>query len=103
MNITDIDDKIIKRSKEEKKDFFEFGKYWEKDFFEICDLLGIEMPDVITRITEFVPEVVEYVQKIIENGFAYESNGSVYFDVDAYLKSGKVYPRLKVIKKVVDE
>ena len=61
MNITDIDDKIIKRSIEEKRDFFEFGRYWEKDFFEICEKLGIESPDVITRITEFVPEVVKYI------------------------------------------
>ena len=39
----------------EEKDFFQFGKYWEKDFFEICGLLGIDFPDVITRVTEFVP------------------------------------------------
>lgn len=47
------------------------------------------MPDVITRITEFVPEVVEYIKKIIENGFAYESKGSVYFNVRAFKDSGK--------------
>lgn len=98
MNITDIDDKIIKRSQEEKKDFFEFGKYWEKDFFEVCQKLEIDPPDVITRVTEFVPEVVEYIQKIIDNGFAYESNGSVYFNVPAFIKSGKVYPRLRTMK-----
>ena len=60
------------------------GKYWEKDFFEICDMLGVDTPDSITRITEFVPEVVTFIEKIISNGFAYESNGSVYFDVEAY-------------------
>ena len=59
----------------------------------------MDPPDVVTRITEFVPEVVDYIKKIIENGFAYESNGSVYFDVKAYQDSGKVYPRLKVQKK----
>jgi cysteinyl-tRNA synthetase len=42
------------------------------------------MPDVITRITEFVPEVIEYIKKIMENGFAYESKGSVYFNVPAF-------------------
>ena len=55
------------------------------------------MPDVITRITEFVPEVVEYIEKIIKNGFAYESKGSVYFDVKAFKDSGKEYPRLRVM------
>lgn len=103
MNITDIDDKIIKRSQEEGKEFFEFARHWEKDFFEIYELLGIDPPDVVTRITEFVPEVVEYIKKIMENGFGYESNGSVYFDTEAFLKSGKVYPRLKVRKKKEDE
>ncbi len=99
MNITDIDDKIIKRSGEMKEDFFKFGRRWEADFFDICEKLGIESPEVITRITEYVPEVVKFIQKIIDNGFAYESNGSVYFNVNAYKKSGKVYPRLKVQKQ----
>lgn len=44
----------------------------------------MDPPDVVTRITEFIPEVVTYIQKIIDNGFAYESNGSVYFNVEAY-------------------
>ena len=44
----------------------------------------MDPPDVVTRITEFIPEVIKYIQKIIDNGFAYESNGSVYFDVNAY-------------------
>ena len=98
MNITDIDDKIIKNSKEQGRDFFEFGKFWEKDFFEICQMLEIDPPNVITRVTEFVPEVVEYINKIIDNGFAYESNGSVYFNVPAFIESGKVYPRLRTMK-----
>lgn len=59
----------------------------------------MDPPDVVTRITEFIPEVVQYIQKIIENGYAYESNGSVYFDVESFLKSGKTYPRLKIRKK----
>jgi cysteinyl-tRNA synthetase len=47
-------------------------------------LLKIEPPNVVTRVTEFVPEIVSFIEKIISNGFAYESNGSVYFDVEAY-------------------
>lgn len=43
--------------------------------------LNVELPDVITRVSEFVPEIISYIEKIIANGYAYESNGSVYFDV----------------------
>lgn len=46
--------------------------------------LNIEKPDVITRVSEFIPEIITYTQKIIDNGFAYEANGSVYFNVDKF-------------------
>ena len=45
------------------------------------------MPDVLTRVTEFIPEVIDYVQKIIDNKYAYESDGSVYFDTKAFAKN----------------
>jgi cysteinyl-tRNA synthetase len=93
MNITDIEDKIIKRALEENKTPKEITEYWEKDFFEICGMLKIDPPNVVTRVTEFVPEIVRFIEKIIENGFAYESNGSVYFNVDAYQKDDRfIYP-----------
>ena len=42
--------------------------------------LNVQLPDILTRVSEFVPEIIEYTKKIIENGFAYENNGSIYFD-----------------------
>lgn len=52
-------------------------------------------PDVLTRVSEYVPEIVEYIKKIIENGLAYESNGSVYFDVGAFdAKPNHFYAKL---------
>ena len=53
----------------------------ETEFFNDCEALNIRLPTVITRVSEYVPEIVAYIEKIIENGYAYESNGSVYFDV----------------------
>ncbi len=42
------------------------------------------MPDVIVRVSEFLPEIISFIEKIIKNGYAYESNGSVYFDVQKF-------------------
>jgi len=89
MNVTDIDDKIIIRSRELGADFSQFARKWENDFFANMKSLGVKMPDVITRVSEFMPEIIAYIEKIIKNGYAYESNGSVYFDIEAFKKSSK--------------
>uniref|UniRef100_A0AAV1VL23 cysteine--tRNA ligase n=1 Tax=Peronospora matthiolae TaxID=2874970 RepID=A0AAV1VL23_9STRA len=73
----------------------ELSKFWEKSFLDDMAALNIKTPTVITRVSEYVPEVVEFVNGIINNGFAYESNGSVYFDTMAFGKSkGKAYGKL---------
>lgn len=52
-------------------------------------------PDVLTRVSEYIPEIIEYIEKIIENGLAYESNGSVYFDVAKFdSKENHFYAKL---------
>ena len=84
MNITDIDDKIIRKSLEEKISFEELSRRYETEFFDDMRRLNVSLPESITRVSEFVPEIVAFIQKIIENGYAYESNGSVYFDVKKY-------------------
>ena len=84
MNITDIDDKIIKRSNEAEKPFKEHARHFENSFFDDMKALNIELPDGITRVSEYVEEIKMYIEKIIANGFAYPSNGSVYFDITAY-------------------
>ncbi len=76
------------------KIFKDMTIYWEKEYFKDMDALGISRPDVLTRVTEYVPEIIQYVQKIIDNGFAYISNGSVYFDRNAFEKAGHVYAQL---------
>ena len=81
MNITDIDDKIIMRANERKIDFSKISRDMETEFFNDCEALNIRLPTVITRVSEYVKEIVEFIEKIISNGYAYESNGSVYFDV----------------------
>lgn len=95
MNITDIDDKIIYKSIEEGIDFAEFARKWEKDYFKNMELLGVQPPNKLVRVTEHVPEIVTYIEKIISNGFAYHANGSVYFDVGAFTGSGHHYCKLE--------
>ena len=52
-------------------------------------MLKVLRPNVLTRVSEYVPEIIEYIEKIVANGLAYESNGSVYFDVSGFDKKEK--------------
>ncbi|KAJ3324035.1 hypothetical protein HDU76_013507 [Blyttiomyces sp. JEL0837] len=69
--------------------FRDFAAYWEGEFFKDMDALNIRRPDVLTRISEYVPEVVTFVEQIQKNGFAYESQGSVYFDTVKFRQDPK--------------
>lgn len=64
-------------------------RYWEDEFHKDMTALNILPPDVLTRVSEYVPQIVEFIQKIIDNGLAYESNGSVYFAVNEFDKRDK--------------
>ena len=64
------------------------SRRFEKEFMDDMERLGVLPPDVLTRVSEYVPQVVTYVEKIIANGYGYASNGSVYFDTDKYLHDG---------------
>lgn len=73
----------------------DLSKFWEKAFLDDMASLNIKAPVVLTRVSEYVDEIVEFVEGIISNGFAYESNGSVYFDTAAFGASkGKAYGKL---------
>ncbi|KAF8893454.1 tRNA synthetases class I (C) catalytic domain-containing protein [Infundibulicybe gibba] len=58
--------------------------YWESRFFHDMARLRVRDPDTVTRVTEYVPEIVAFVERIIQNGYAYEAGGSVYFDTQAF-------------------
>lgn len=61
MNITDVDDKIIIRSRERGVGFNELGRTYEAEFFDDMAKLNVALPDVITRVTEYVPEIVAFI------------------------------------------
>ncbi|XP_030620827.1 cysteine--tRNA ligase, cytoplasmic [Chanos chanos] len=55
-------------------------KYWEGEYHKDMEALNVLPADVLTRVSEYVPEIVDFVKKIVDNGYGYESNGSVYFN-----------------------
>jgi len=58
-------------------------------------ILQVLQPCILTRVSEYIPEIVDYIERIIVNGLAYESNGSVYFDVNRFdTQEGHHYAKL---------
>jgi cysteinyl-tRNA synthetase len=71
--------------------FPEFIKLMESDFWTDMNSLNIMAPNIITRVTENIDNIINYIQTIMSNGYAYELNNSIYFDSEAFIKSGKVF------------
>lgn len=80
MGITDIDDKIIKRSMELKVPIDEISRKYEKEFFDSLKQLNVLPPTVITRVTDHMDDITKYIQKIVDNGYAYKTPSGIYFD-----------------------
>ncbi|KAJ9057492.1 cysteinyl-tRNA synthetase, variant 3 [Entomophthora muscae] len=68
----------------EHKIFRDLAAFWEKDFLGDMDALNVLPADILTRVSEYVPEVVGFVERIVANGYGYEVDGSVYFDTAAF-------------------
>jgi cysteinyl-tRNA synthetase len=87
-NITDVDDKIIAAANKEGVDALEYSSR----FTDIClgdlDKLGIRRADIYPKASETIPEMIKLTQKIIDNGYGYESGGDVYFSVEKFKNYG---------------
>ena len=98
MNITDVghlvsdadegEDKMMKAAKRENKNPFEIAEFYMNAFFKDIDSLNIDRPEIIARATEHIDIMEEYVKKIIENGFTYQTEDTVYFDTSKLDKYG---------------
>lgn len=97
MNLTDVghlvsdgdegEDKMIKSAREEGKTPLEIAEYYTKLFFRDLDRLDVDMPEIICKATDYIQEMLEYVEALMKNGYAYETSTAIYFDVsklDAY-------------------
>ena len=89
-NFTDVDDKIIKRANEEGISPFEVADKYIAEYFRDADGLGIRRADVHPRVTENIPQIIEFIEELIEKGYAYESAGDVYFDTQKFKDYGKL-------------
>ncbi|MBM3936345.1 MAG: cysteine--tRNA ligase [Sphingomonadales bacterium] len=109
-NITDVghlvddadegEDKIARRARLEKKEPMELVQLYTLAFHKAMDLLGNQPPSIEPRASGHIPEQIEMIEGLIRKGFAYESNGSVYFDLEAYRLK---YPYGVLSGRVVDE
>ena len=87
-NITDIDDKIIKAATDQGCSITDITQKYYKKFMEDAALLGIAKPDIQPFATDYVDEMIDYIQQLITNGTAYEINGNVLFDVSKFTNYG---------------
>jgi cysteinyl-tRNA synthetase len=103
-NITDVghltddadqgEDKLAVAARKEHKHPMALAEYYTASYFEDMDKLNIVRPDISPRATGHIPEQIALVTTLVEKGFAYEVNGSVYFDVSKYKEYGKLSGRV---------
>ncbi len=81
MNLTDIDDKIIRKANEEQVPAEKIAQKYINAFFDDIQKLGVRPADVYPRATQHVQDIIDLIQRLFDRGFAYESGGDVFFDV----------------------
>ena len=87
-NITDIDDKIITAAKDEKTSIKDISNKYFKIYSDDIELLGITKPDIQPFATDYIAEMIKYIEKLIKSGNAYEVDGNVLFKVDTFSNYG---------------
>jgi cysteinyl-tRNA synthetase len=99
-NITDVghlldsgEDRILKGARRERVEPMELVERYAREYFEAMDALGVVRPDISPRASGHIPEQIEWIKRLLENGHAYEVGGSVYFDVRSFPDYGKLSGR----------
>ncbi|MGC8962469.1 MAG: cysteine--tRNA ligase [Candidatus Bipolaricaulaceae bacterium] len=92
-NVTDVDDKIIRRAQEEGRDPGELALHYTQEYFADLERLGVRPPTYSPPATAFIPKMVEFIQKLLEKGHAYVVDGDVYFSVRTYPGYGELSGR----------
>ncbi len=98
MNITDVghlvsdadegEDKMIKSAKEEGKTPLQIAEYYTNRFLNDLELLNIDIPEIICKATEHIKDMIEFVEQLLRNGYAYETSTAIYFEVSKLKEYG---------------
>lgn len=89
-NFTDVDDKIIRKAKEEGLDSFVVSEKYIVEYFRDADALGIKRATVHPKVTETIPEIIAYIQTLVDLGNAYVADGDVYYATASFKNYGKL-------------
>src|SRR3989338_5756245 len=101
-NITDIDDKLIERSREENVEMTGLARKFERAYFEDMAALNITSVDNYERASDYITQIIEQIKLLIERGFAYETTTGVYFRVSKFKEYGKLSGQnLKNLRRAV--
>lgn len=92
-NVTDVDDKIIARAAERGLQPEEVSEEYHRDFLEVMDLLGVERPDVMPKVTDHIPDIIGLIEGLIDKGHAYQADGDVFFSVESFPGYGRLSGR----------
>ncbi len=90
MNITDVDDKTIKKSNELGISLKEYTKKYTEEFFKDIDTLNIERAEYYPRATEHISQMVDIIKKLLDKGYAYKKEDAIYYDISKFKDYGKL-------------
>ncbi len=89
-NFTDVDDKIINKAREEGVSAGEISEKYIEEYYKDASKLNVKKATVHPKVTENIPEIISFIEKLIEKGYAYESNGDVYYSTAKFEGYGKL-------------
>ena len=100
MNVTDVghlladaddgEDKLQKAAREQQKSPWEIAAFYSDVFFKDIAALNIGKPEIIAKATDHIPEMIEFVQALLDKGYAYEISDGIYFDISRFPEYGKL-------------
>ncbi len=94
MNITDVghlesdsddgEDKMEKSARQQGKSVYDIAAYYTEAFFKDAEMLNIRTPEIVEKASDHIDTYIKMIEKLLEDGFAYQSNGNIYFDIEKY-------------------